>query len=148
MRPAPPRRPTRPAPPRRPWRQRRAIRGERHDALPGAALPADGSWPSVLAEFGSRRLPGFPVQRVTAAPAAVLAHLDPARIVALRLLSLVVPAFALFASERHADSDFSASHCSPRKTWAPPRARSSARLRAQSSAGPWNTPNGGSVLSG
>jgi hypothetical protein len=49
---------------------------------------------------------------VRLAPTAVLAHLDPVWIVALGLLGLVVATLAFLASERHADSDVSACHCS------------------------------------
>jgi hypothetical protein len=42
---------------------------------------------------------------VLAAPAAVLAELDPTRIVPLRLLGLVVPPLAILASEGHGDSN-------------------------------------------
>src|SRR3954451_8068292 len=52
------------------------------------------------------------VRRMRLAPAAVLAELDPVRIVPLGLLCLVVASLALFTSERHADSDVSACHCS------------------------------------
>jgi hypothetical protein len=46
------------------------------------------------------------------APAAKLAHLDALRIVPAILVRLIVPPLAVFASERHGDSDFSASHSS------------------------------------
>src|SRR5215218_2356190 len=48
------------------------------------------------------------------APAAVLAELDSVRVVPLGLLSLVVASLAFLTSERHADSDVSACHCSSR----------------------------------
>jgi hypothetical protein len=48
--------------------------------------------------------------RVLAAPTAVLAHLDPIRIVALGLLGLIVAPLAVLAGERYRDSDISASH--------------------------------------
>jgi hypothetical protein len=50
------------------------------------------------------------VRRVLATPAAVLAKLNPIRVVALRLLGLVVPPLALLACEGHGDSNVSASH--------------------------------------
>src|SRR5918911_79143 len=54
--------------------------------------------------------PGLLVIGVAAAPAAVLAQLDPVRVVALRLLALVVAPLALLASQRHCDSDVPAGH--------------------------------------
>src|SRR5213078_80408 len=57
--------------------------------------------------------PGLLVRRVAAAPAAVLAQLDPVRIVALRLLALVVAPLALLASQRHGDSNVPAGHGLP-----------------------------------
>ena len=57
-----------------------------------------------------RPSPRLLVRRVRAAPAAVLAKLDPPGIVALRLLGLVVTATALLASEGDADTDVSAGH--------------------------------------
>jgi hypothetical protein len=50
------------------------------------------------------------VRSVVTAPAAVLAHLDPVRVVAPVLVRLVVAALAFLASERYRDSYFSASH--------------------------------------
>src|SRR5207237_5282512 len=50
-------------------------------------------------------LAGLPVQGVVAAPAAVLAELDPVGRVPLRLLRLVVAPLALRAGERDAYSD-------------------------------------------
>jgi hypothetical protein len=50
------------------------------------------------------------VRGVVTAPAAVLAHLDPVRVVAPVLVRLVVAALAFLASERYRDSYFSASH--------------------------------------
>ena len=73
-----------------------------HGARPGAASRADG-----LRATGSA---GFLVRRVLAAPAAVLAELDPVRIVPLLLLGLVVAPLALLACEGHGDSNVSASH--------------------------------------
>lgn len=49
-----------------------------------------------------------------AAPAAVLAHLDPVRRVPPRLVGLVIAPLAVFASQRHRNADISASHRSPR----------------------------------
>jgi hypothetical protein len=51
--------------------------------------------------------------RVMTAPAAELAHLDPVRRISPRLVGLVIPALALFASQGHRDADISASHASP-----------------------------------
>jgi hypothetical protein len=45
-----------------------------------------------------------------ATPAAVLAELDPVRMVPLGLLGLIVPPLALLAREGDGDSDVSASH--------------------------------------
>src|SRR5436190_8461112 len=53
---------------------------------------------------------GLLVRRVPAAPAAVLAQLDPVGIVALRLLALVIAPLALLARECDGDSDVSAGH--------------------------------------
>jgi hypothetical protein len=61
----------------------------------------------AITRHGSARLL---VRRVLAAPAAVLAKLNPVRVVALRLLGLVVPPLALFACERHGDTNVSACH--------------------------------------
>jgi hypothetical protein len=47
---------------------------------------------------------------VVAAPTAVLAHLDPIRVVPPVLVRLIVAALAFLASERYRDSYFSASH--------------------------------------
>jgi hypothetical protein len=49
---------------------------------------------------------------VATAPAAEFAQLDSIRVVPAILVALIVPPLALFASERHRDSDFSASHSS------------------------------------
>jgi hypothetical protein len=57
------------------------------------------------------QLPGLPVRRMAAAPAAVLLELDPIRGVPLRFLGLVVATLALRAGERDRDSD-SGCHCS------------------------------------
>jgi hypothetical protein len=57
-----------------------------------------------------RRSAGFLVRGVPPAPAAVLAELDPVRIVPLGLLTLVVAPLALLASEGYGDSDVSARH--------------------------------------
>ena len=75
-------------------------------AWPCAALPSDGYVPSEE----SRGLSAFPCAGCGAAPAAVLAHLDPVRVVAPVLVGLVVAALAFLASKRHRDSNFSASH--------------------------------------
>ena len=65
----------------------------------------------ALSLLGHReRLARLAVSRVPAAPAAVLAHLDPVRVVALRLLGLVVTPLALVACECHGDSNVSAGH--------------------------------------
>ena len=64
----------------------------------------------VFAIATPRSLAGLLVRGVAAAPAAVLAQLDPVRRVPPRLVGLVVAALALLASERHRDSDISASH--------------------------------------
>src|ERR687891_592559 len=53
-------------------------------------------------------LAGLFVRRVAPTPAAVLAQLDPVGRVTPRLVGLVVAPFALFASESHGDSHFSA----------------------------------------
>ena len=50
------------------------------------------------------------VRGVLPAPTAVLAELDPVRIVPLGLLGLIVPPLALLACEGDGDSDVSASH--------------------------------------
>ena len=63
-----------------------------------------GSWPSPLARLL--------VRGVVAAPAAELAQLDPVRRVTPRLVGLIVPPLAVFASQRHRDADISASHFS------------------------------------
>jgi hypothetical protein len=47
---------------------------------------------------------------VLATPAAVLAQLDPIRVVALALVRLVVAMLALLAGEGDSDSDISAGH--------------------------------------
>jgi hypothetical protein len=47
---------------------------------------------------------------MTPAPFAVLAQGDAIRVVALRLLGLVVPALAILACEGHCDPDVSAGH--------------------------------------
>src|SRR3954451_18965803 len=60
--------------------------------------------------WATGRLAGLAVSRVPAAPAAVLAHLDPVRVVALRLLGLVVPPLAVVACKRHGDSNVSPGH--------------------------------------
>src|SRR6185436_3631880 len=52
----------------------------------------------------------LPMGRVRLAPTAVLAQLDPLRIVALALVRLVVPSLAVFACERDCDPDVSAGH--------------------------------------
>src|SRR4051794_23379035 len=51
------------------------------------------------------RLTGLAMDRVGAAPTAVLLELDPVGRVSLRLLGLVVPSLALRAGERDCDSD-------------------------------------------
>src|SRR5215208_1057509 len=61
----------------------------------------------AVTRHGSARLL---VRRVLAAPAAVLAKLNPVRVVPLRLLGLVVTPLALLACEGHGDSNVSASH--------------------------------------
>jgi hypothetical protein len=53
---------------------------------------------------------GLFVRGVLPAPAAVLAELDPVRVVPLRLLALVVTPLALLAREGDGDSNVSASH--------------------------------------
>ena len=58
----------------------------------------------------SERLARFLVRRVVAAPAAVLAHLDPVGRVSPRLVGLVVAPLALLAGEGYGDSNVSASH--------------------------------------
>ena len=50
------------------------------------------------------------VRGVLPAPAAVLAKLNPIRVVPLRLLGLVVAPLAVLACEGHGDSNVSASH--------------------------------------
>ena len=60
-----------------------------------------------VTRHGSARLL---VRRVLSAPAAVFAKLNPIRVVALRLLGLVVPPLALLACEGHGDSNVSACH--------------------------------------
>jgi hypothetical protein len=50
------------------------------------------------------------VRGVLPAPAAVLAKLNPIRVVPLRLLGLIVTPFAVLACEGYGDSDVSASH--------------------------------------
>ena len=73
------------------WRSRwRCARGLRFSAFRCARV------------FG--QLASLLVRGVAAAPAAVLAHLDPVRRVPPRLVRLVVAALALLASEGHADS--------------------------------------------
>src|SRR5690606_12723529 len=62
-----------------------------------------------LSHFSRLRSARFLVGRVPAAPTAVLAHLDAVGRVAPRLVGLVVPSLALLTSERHRDSDVSAS---------------------------------------
>jgi hypothetical protein len=61
----------------------------------------------AITRHGSARLL---VRRVLATPAAVLAKLNPIRVVALRFLGLVVPPLALLACERHGDTNVSACH--------------------------------------
>ena len=77
----------------------------------------------------------LPVRRMRLAPAAVLAELDPVRIVSLGLLCLIVASLALLTSERHADSDVSACHCSSKllvraQRWRRKTSPGSARLGA------------------
>ena len=55
-------------------------------------------------------LPSLFMTAVTPAPLAVLAQLDPIRIVAPALIGLVVAPLALFASQRYRDSYVSARH--------------------------------------
>src|SRR5207253_10718355 len=112
----------------RPTIRRRSCRG-----APGAASRS-GSWPAAArdgsaagadvraapsrprfaaAPRGARGaalssdepLPRLPMQRVAAAPAAVLLELDTVRRVPLGLLRLVVAPLALGARERDSDSD-------------------------------------------
>ncbi len=64
------------------------------------------------------RLARLLVRGVLAAPAAVLAHLDPVRRVSPRLVRLVVAPFALLAGEGYCDSDVSASHLLLKSSWA------------------------------
>ena len=61
-----------------------------------------------LLGHGSSRLA---VRGVAPAPAAVLAQLQPLRVVPLALVRLVVPALALFAGEGGSDPDVSTGHC-------------------------------------
>jgi hypothetical protein len=63
--------------------------------------------PLAITRHGSARLL---VRRVLATPAAVFAKLNPVRVVALRLLGLIVTPLALLACEGHGDSNVSASH--------------------------------------
>jgi hypothetical protein len=56
------------------------------------------------------RLAGLSMRRVTPAPATVLAHLNPFRVVALALIGLVVAAPTLLASEGHSDPNVSTGH--------------------------------------
>jgi hypothetical protein len=72
-----------------------------------AALGLSLLGPLAITRHGSA---GLLVGRVLPAPAAVLAKLNPVRVVALRLLGLVVPPLALLACEGHGDSNVSASH--------------------------------------
>src|SRR5439155_4055263 len=114
-----------PAPaPRRPRPSRRP-RGPPQDARPArrprvaarvAARGAAADEPSSAVGRGpwatARRSARLFVTRVLLAPTAVLAHLDPVRIVALRLLCLIVASLALVTRERHGDSHVSPGHCS------------------------------------
>src|SRR5205085_6832848 len=81
----------------------RALPVYRPGALVRTGLAARVRTP-LLATFGSvfacGHLPGFPVERVSAAPAAVLLELDPVGRVPLRLVGLVVAPLALGARER------------------------------------------------
>src|SRR4051794_26385927 len=63
------------------------------------------------------------VTRVLLAPLAVLAHLDPVRVVALGLLCLVVASLALVTGERHSDSHVSPGHRSSVVAWSAPGER-------------------------
>jgi len=72
-----------------------------------AALGLSLLGPLAITRHGSA---GLLVGRVLPAPAAVLAKLNPIRVVALRLLGLVVTPLALLACEGHGDSNVSASH--------------------------------------
>src|SRR5262249_11169388 len=56
---------------------------------------------ALCARLRHRPLPRLLVRGVMAAPAAVLAHLDPVRRISPRLVGLVVAPLALFASQRH-----------------------------------------------
>src|SRR5829696_1760662 len=105
-------------------------------ARPGAASPSGGLVPRGLT-CARPALARFLVRRVLAAPAAVLAELDPVRIVALGLLGLVVAPLALLAGEGHGDSDVSAGHRLPRlaRPERSARRRSSASRTSASTAG-------------
>ena len=82
-------------------------------AFPLLSFPSPALGLALCAGLGHRELPGLLVGRVVATPAAELAHLDPVRRVAPRLVGLVIPSLAVFASQRHRDADISASHASP-----------------------------------
>ena len=57
------------------------------------------------------------VRRVAPAPAAVLAQLEPLRVVPLALVRLVIPALALFAGESRSDPDVSTGHLGASRRW-------------------------------
>ena len=65
---------------------------------------------AVVLGLAGRHLPRLPMQRVRAAPAAVLLELDAVGRVPLRLLGLVVAPLALGAGERDCDSDSALGH--------------------------------------
>src|SRR5581483_12164890 len=83
-----------------------AARSAPRGVQPGAASAAVGRVPSL----SDGRSPRLAVPRMPAAPAAVLAQLDPVRVVALGFLGLVVAPPALVAGQRHGNSDVSAGH--------------------------------------
>src|SRR5581483_8048664 len=91
-------------PPRRGRARRRASARERRSRRrPPAGPPPGARRAAACASRGP--LARLPVQRVPAAPAAVLPKVPPVRGVPLRLLRLVVAPLALRAGERDRDSD-------------------------------------------
>src|ERR1700742_1541601 len=74
---------------------------------------------ALCAGFRHGPLPGLFVRGVVPAPATELAQLDSVRRITPRLVGLIIPPLAIFASQRHRDADISASHLSPQQVPCP-----------------------------
>src|ERR1700729_3423396 len=76
-----------------------------------AAAPLLGTFAVASHGYSGRASARFAVRGVAPAPAAVLAQLQPLRVIPLALIGLVIPALALFACESGSDPNVSTGHC-------------------------------------